>query len=187
MHQGRNTAPQLPFRLYPADMCVLSRLQSCLTLCDPMNCSCQAPLSTGFSRQENWSGLPSPSLGVLHPGIEPASLMPPAPAGRFFTIAPPTACYDRASEVRQDYTWEALPADVVPFKTRSRQRNNTRDAGKHEAPSPAVPMARTAPWWQVSASLSLFGSQIHFSARYLKSTWSWYNQLLFLYPLNLKI
>ena len=34
--------------------------QSCLTLCDPMNCivACQAPLSMEFSRQEYWSGLP---------------------------------------------------------------------------------------------------------------------------------
>jgi len=69
----------------------------------------------GFSRQENWSGLPCPSPGdLLHPGIESTSLMPPALAGRFFTIAPPTACYDLASEVRQDHTWEALPEDVVP-------------------------------------------------------------------------
>ena len=28
----------------------------CLTLCDPMDCSHQAPLSMGFSRQEYWSG-----------------------------------------------------------------------------------------------------------------------------------
>ena len=34
-------------------------LQSCLTLCDPMYIS--PPLSTGFSRQEYWSGLPFPS------------------------------------------------------------------------------------------------------------------------------
>ena len=115
MHQGRNTPPQLPFRLFPAEMCLLSRLQSCLTLCDPMDCSRQAPLSMGFSRQENWSGLPCPSPGdLLHTGIESTSLMPPALAGRFFTIAPPTACYDLASEVRQDHTWEALPEDVVP-------------------------------------------------------------------------
>ena len=33
---------------------------SCLTLCDPMDCSRQAPLSMGFSRHEYWSGLPSP-------------------------------------------------------------------------------------------------------------------------------
>ena len=31
-------------------------LQSCLILCDPMDCSHQAPLSMGFSRQEYWSG-----------------------------------------------------------------------------------------------------------------------------------
>ena len=36
--------------------------QSYLTLCDPTDCSCQAPLSMGFSRQEYWSGLLFPSL-----------------------------------------------------------------------------------------------------------------------------
>ena len=36
--------------------------QSCPTLRDPMDYSLQAPLSMGFSRQEYWSGLPSPSL-----------------------------------------------------------------------------------------------------------------------------
>ena len=36
-------------------------LQSCLTLCDPMDCSRrQAPLSMGFSRQKYWSDLPCP-------------------------------------------------------------------------------------------------------------------------------
>ena len=37
--------------------------QSCLTLCDPMNC--QASLPMEFSRQEYWSGLPFPSPGDL--------------------------------------------------------------------------------------------------------------------------
>ena len=32
--------------------------QSCLTLHDPRDCSLQAPLSMGFSRQEYWSGVP---------------------------------------------------------------------------------------------------------------------------------
>ena len=32
------------------------------------------PLSMGFSRQEYWGGLPFPSPGDLHPGIEPMSL-----------------------------------------------------------------------------------------------------------------
>ena len=44
-------------------------------------------ISLGFSRQENWSGLPFPSPGDLpDPGIKPVS---PALAGRFFTTEPP--------------------------------------------------------------------------------------------------
>ena len=35
--------------------------QSCLTLRYPMDCSPQAPLSVGFSKQEYWSGVPLPS------------------------------------------------------------------------------------------------------------------------------
>ena len=35
--------------------------QSCPTPSDPMDCSLQAPLSMGFSRQEYWSGVPLPS------------------------------------------------------------------------------------------------------------------------------
>ena len=43
----------------------------------------QAPLSMGLSRQEYWSGLPSPSLGNLpNTGIEPAS--PALADGIFF-------------------------------------------------------------------------------------------------------
>ena len=46
----------------------------CLTLATPWTVACQAPLSTGFSRQEYWSGLPFPSPGDLpDPGIEARS------------------------------------------------------------------------------------------------------------------
>ena len=46
----------------------------------------QAPLSMGFSKQVYWIGLPCPPPGDLpNTGIKPASLMPPASAGRFFT------------------------------------------------------------------------------------------------------
>ena len=59
-------------------------LQSCVTLCDPMGCSSQAPLSMDFSRQAYLYGLPFPSLGYLpNPGIEPGVSHI---AGRFFTI-----------------------------------------------------------------------------------------------------
>ena len=48
--------------------------QSCLTLCNPMDCSHKAPLSMGFSRQEYWSGFSCPPLGDLpDSGIEPTS------------------------------------------------------------------------------------------------------------------
>ena len=47
----------------------------------------QVPLSMGFPRQENWSGLPFPSLGDLpDPWIKP---MAPALAGGFFTTELP--------------------------------------------------------------------------------------------------
>ena len=46
-------------------------VQSCPTLCHPMDCSHQSPLSMGFSRQEYWSGLPFPSPGdIPDPGIK---------------------------------------------------------------------------------------------------------------------
>ena len=51
--------------------------------------TCQAPLSTGFPRQEWWSGFPFPLPGDLpYPGIKSQSLTS-ALAGRFFTTEPP--------------------------------------------------------------------------------------------------
>ena len=45
--------------------------QSCPTLCNPWTVARQGPQSVGFSRQENWNGLPFPSLGDLpDPGIK---------------------------------------------------------------------------------------------------------------------
>ena len=70
-------------------MCHLKQkvAQSCLTLCDPMDYNCQAPLSMGFLRQEYWSGLPFPSPGNLpDSGIELAYPTFPPLAGGFFTV-----------------------------------------------------------------------------------------------------
>ena len=48
--------------------------QSCLTLVTPWTITYQAPLSMGFSRQEDWSGVPFPSPGdPPDPGIKPGS------------------------------------------------------------------------------------------------------------------
>ena len=63
-------------------------LQSCLTLCDPMDRSPPGPTVHGFPRQEYCSGLPCPPPRDLpYPGIEPMSLTSPALAGKFFTIS----------------------------------------------------------------------------------------------------
>ena len=63
--------------------------QSCLILCDPMDCS-----SPGFSVHEilqarilKWVGILSPG-NLPDPGIELASLVSLALPGRFFTIEP---------------------------------------------------------------------------------------------------
>ena len=70
-------------------VCVCVCAQSCPILCNPMDCSSQAPLSMGFPRQEYWSGLPFPSPGHLpDPGIEPASPMSAALVGGCFTTEP---------------------------------------------------------------------------------------------------
>ena len=76
-------------------------LQSCSTPYDPRDCSPQAPLSMGFSRQEYWSVLPYSPPGDLHdPWIKPMFLMSPALAGKFFATS--TIC-------------ETLRTHLVPF------------------------------------------------------------------------
>ena len=72
----------------------------CWTLATSWTVAHQAPLSTGFlmqenwsgstgfSRQRNWNGLPFPSPGDLpNAGIKPTSLMPTALADGFFTTS----------------------------------------------------------------------------------------------------
>ena len=71
-------------------MCVLNHSSRVRLFATPWTIACQAPLSTGFSRQEYWSGLPCPPPGDLpNQGIEPMSLTPPALAGEFFTTSAP--------------------------------------------------------------------------------------------------
>ena len=66
------------------------RAQLSLTLGTPWTIALQALLSTGFFRQDYWSGLPFPTPGFLSlPGIKPASPVSPALASGYFTTAPP--------------------------------------------------------------------------------------------------
>ena len=74
-------------------VCVCARALSRLVVSDSVNprtAALQSPLSTEFSREEYWSGLPFPTPGNLtNPGIEPMSLGSPALAGKVFTIKSP--------------------------------------------------------------------------------------------------
>ena len=82
------------FSLFYVCAKLLSHLQLFAT---QQNVARQAPLSMRFSRQEEWNGLPCPSPQDLpDSGIEPASPVSPALAGRFFTTEPPGSpinCY----------------------------------------------------------------------------------------------
>ena len=48
-------------------MCVLSRFSRIQLFAAPWTIACQAPPSVGFSRQEYWSGVPSPSRESSQP------------------------------------------------------------------------------------------------------------------------
>ena len=77
--------------------CMCFELLSCSVVSDSFatlwTVAHQAPLSTGFPRQEYWSGLQCPPPGdlldPLDPGITPVSLASPALAGEFFITEPP--------------------------------------------------------------------------------------------------
>ena len=71
-------------------MHMYTHAQSCLTLCDPMDCSPPGSSVHGISKQEYWSGLPFPTPGDLpNPGVKPTSPMSPALAGGFVSTEPP--------------------------------------------------------------------------------------------------
>ena len=66
-------------------LCCFSHVQLFATL---QTVTCQAPLSMGFSRQENWNELPFPPPGDFsNPQIKPVSLISPALTGGFFTMS----------------------------------------------------------------------------------------------------
>ena len=66
-------------------MCVGSFAQSCLTLCDPVDCSPSGSSVHGIFGQEYWNGLPFLAPADLpYLEIQPTFLESPALAGRCF-------------------------------------------------------------------------------------------------------
>ena len=89
-------------------------LQSCLTLCDPMDLSLTRLLCPReFSRQEYWSGLPCPPPGALpNPGIKSKSLKSPELAGRYFTTTATWEMRTVANFVKRLHTGLSLAAQI---------------------------------------------------------------------------
>ena len=87
-------------------VCVFA--QSCPTLCNPKDCSCQASLSMEFSRQEDWRGLLFPTPGDHpDPGTESMSLVSPVLEGAFFSIVSPgkPICHTLCNKIKGSYSW----------------------------------------------------------------------------------
>ena len=71
-------------------LCLVARFNRVRLFLTPWTIAHQTPLSTGFSRQEYWSGLPCPPPGDLpDPGIKPASPVSPALQVDSLSIEPP--------------------------------------------------------------------------------------------------
>ena len=86
---------KLPIEFIMLEARLCAQLLSCVRLFyNPMDCTPPPPprllCPWDFPARILWSRLPFPNPGDLpNPGIEPASLMSPALAGRFFTTEPP--------------------------------------------------------------------------------------------------
>ena len=93
-------------------LCVLSHLSRVQLFVTLWTVAYQAPLSTGFSRQESWSELPFPPPGDLpDPGIKPVSLVAPAVAGRL-----PPAPLGKPLRLMQTWLWLMLLSGLRTHK-----------------------------------------------------------------------
>ena len=88
---SRKAPPNFPVLEKPVYMLLLSLSPSVVSnSATPWTAAHQAPLSTGFPRQEHWGGFPFPTPeGLPDPGIKPTSPASLLMAGRFFTAEPP--------------------------------------------------------------------------------------------------
>ena len=104
---------------FKGEWCICGKsLQSCLTLCVPMDCIArQTHLSMGFFRQEYWRPLPCPSSEDLaDPGIKPRSLMSPPLAGGFFTTST-TRMVEIDNKAKTGHSWRSELSLTPPSTT----------------------------------------------------------------------
>ena len=111
----------------------------------------QAPLSIGFSKQKEWSGLPFPLPEDLpNPGIEPVSLGCPALAGRFFTKEPPGKPY--VCVCKNSLEW------FSPHASKSVLSKCGIQLQTHQKPSSDFPIASESELSGLINSRGLYGS-----------------------------
>ena len=96
-------------------LCCAKQLQSCPTLCDPMDCSLPSSFVHGILQAKilEWIAVPSPG-DLPNLGIEPASLISPALAGSSLSLALPGKPY------RQ------IQIQIYVYRVRQRQRERQR-------------------------------------------------------------
>ena len=93
---------------------------SCFSRIQLWTVACQVPLSMGFSRQENWSGMPCPSPGELSgPGIEPASFTSPALACGFFTTSTTWEASHKEMQIKIRVKYHFTSITMIIRKTRN--------------------------------------------------------------------
>ena len=128
---GKNTGVGCHFLLQCMKVRSESEVAQSSLFGTPWTVAHQAPPPMGFSRQEYWSGLPSPTpVGHLDPGIKTVSLKSPALAGRSFTTA--------AAAVN---LLQSCPTLCNPI-----------DGSPPGSPVPGILQARTLEWAAISFS-----------------------------------
>ena len=100
-----------------APMWTHTELLTCVQLFDPIDYSLPGSSVCGIFQQEYWSGLSFPTPGDLpNPETEPESLVSPALAGEFLTIAPPRKPHRQAIptifQLREKHTINHVPNTV---------------------------------------------------------------------------
>ena len=91
---GKGWVTELRLMDYFLHVCILSHFSHVRFFATPWTVACQAPLSTGFSRQEYWSGKPLPPPGDL-PDLGIESRSPAMQADPLLSESPGEAQLDK--------------------------------------------------------------------------------------------
>ena len=115
------SSERIPFFSHDLPICAKS-LQSCPTLCNPINYSPPGSSVHGILQVRILGWVAMPSSGDLsHPGMEPVSLMSPTLAGRFFT----TSTTQEAPDISVSILISQLELQAQEVKTFTRDHTQT--------------------------------------------------------------